>query len=155
MFRILALAAALAFAPAAHAHSYKLGALEIGHPWSRPAAQGMTGAGYLSVTNKGEAVDTLIAVETAAAERVEIHETSTAMGIMRMKKLKGGIAIAPGQTVKLEPGGKHLMLIKLKRPFMAGEKVPATLVFKTAGRVTVDLAVQAGDAKAKDAHKGH
>ncbi len=156
MFRILAFAAALAIAPAAHAHSYKLGTLEIGHPWSRPAAKGMTGVGYLSVSNKGAAADTLVAVETDAAERVEIHETSTAMGVMRMKKLEAGIAIAPGQTVKLEPGGKHVMLIRLKRPLVAGDKVPATLVFKKAGRVSVDLAVQAGGPKpAGDPHAGH
>ena len=44
----------LAFASPASAHSFKLGALEIGHPWARetpPSAQ--TGAGYFTVKNTG------------------------------------------------------------------------------------------------------
>ncbi|MFC7552702.1 hypothetical protein ACFQU7_11190 [Pseudoroseomonas wenyumeiae] len=35
------------------AHSYKAGEIDIGHPWSRAAPAGVTGAGYLTLTNKG------------------------------------------------------------------------------------------------------
>ncbi|HYG26208.1 MAG TPA: copper chaperone PCu(A)C [Caulobacteraceae bacterium] len=143
-----ALAAALAVSAPALAHSYKKGELAIGHPWSRPAAAGMNGAGYLSVTNNGKAADVLVAVESPAAATVEIHEASTAGGVMRMRKLPDGLAIAPGATVSLKPGGNHLMLLKLKRPLKVGDKVAATLVFKRAGRVKVSLSVQAAPAAA-------
>ena len=147
----LALAAALAIAAPALAHSYKAGDLAVGHPWSRPAAAGMNGAGYLTVTNSGKAADVLVAVEAPVAARVEIHQASTVGGVMRMKKLHG-LPIPAGATVALKPGGDHLMLLKLKQPLKIGDKVPATLVFKRAGRVEVTLNVQAPPAETSAHH---
>lgn len=154
MLRILALAAALALAACkpADAHGYKAGDLTIGHPWSRPAAQGMNGAGYLTIANGGTEADVLLAVESPAAQRVEIHEGSTAGGVMRMKALPGGLAIPAGARIELKPGGDHLMLIKLTAPLAADAKVPATLVFKRAGRVAVEFKVQR---LAPEDHTGH
>lgn len=146
--------AALAVGGPAAAHQYKLGDLSIGHPWSRAAAKGATGVGYLTVTNAGTSPDVLLAVETAAAGRVEIHEGSSASGISRMRRLKGGIVVPAKGKVVLEPGGNHLMLLKLKRPLAIGDKVPATLVFKKAGRVQIILLVQQGAEKTKAKH-GH
>lgn len=157
MNRIIALSAlavSLAACQPAGAHDYKLGDLEISHPWSRPAAQGMNGAGYLTVVNTGRAPDRLRAVESPAATRVEIHETSMTGGVMRMRQLADGYAIGSGERLELKPGGGHLMLIGLKRPLKAGEKVPATLVFDRAGRITVELAVQTG-APDEHEHAGH
>ena len=94
---------ALALGGPAAAHQYKLGDLSIGHPWSRAAGQGMTGAGYLSVTNTGSTPDVLLAVETPAARRVEIHEGRVTGGIMRMRKLKS-LTIPAGSKVELQPG---------------------------------------------------
>jgi periplasmic copper chaperone A len=144
--------AALAFSPAA-AHQYRLGDLHIIHPASRPAAEGMNGVGYLTVTNGGEAPDTLLAVETPAAARVEIHAGSTAGGVMRMRKLRRGLVIPAKGRAELQPGGDHVMMLKLKRPLGIGDKVPATLVFKNAGRVQVHFLVQRGAPKA--ARHGH
>ena len=60
---ILGLAAALSVT-AAQAATYRLGGLEVGQPWSRPAAAGVNGAGYMTVTNRGAAPDTLTAVDS-------------------------------------------------------------------------------------------
>jgi copper(I)-binding protein len=154
MTRILALAAVLLLAACSRteAHGYKLGDLAVGHPWSRPAAQGMNGAGYLTITNTGAEPDTLIAVESPAAARVEIHEGSTASGVMRMQALPEGLPIAPGATVTLKPGGAHLMLIGLTAPLKADGKAPATLVFKRAGRLAVEFKIQR---LAPENHTGH
>jgi copper(I)-binding protein len=147
----LAVAFAIAACSPAAAHQYKAGELSVGHPWSRPAAVGMTGAGYLTVTNSGDEGDVLLRVETPAAARVEIHESSTDGGVMRMKKLRN-LPIPPNGRVVLGPGGNHLMMLKLKRPLGIGDKVPATLVFKRAGRVEVKFLVQAGPRKNKHGH---
>jgi copper(I)-binding protein len=37
------------------------------------------------------------------------------------------IRLPKGKTVKLAPGGLHIMLIDLKQPLKAGDKVPLTL----------------------------
>jgi hypothetical protein len=40
---------------AAQAHEFKVGALDIGHPWSRPTPKDANIAGgYLTITNKGK-----------------------------------------------------------------------------------------------------
>lgn len=150
-------AAVVALAAPALAHSYKVGELSVGHPWSRPAAAGMNGAGFLSVANAGSAGDVLVAVEAPIATSVEIHEGSVVDGVARMKALPKGLAIPAGATVALQPGGHHLMFLKLKQPMKAGDKVPATLVFEKAGRVEVTFSVQAGapSAKGKDGHHHH
>ena len=34
---------------------------------------------------------------------------------MRMREVEGGIPLPPGETVKLQPGGFHIMLLGLKQ----------------------------------------
>jgi copper(I)-binding protein len=63
-------------------------------------------------------------------------------GVMTMRALDKGLAIEPGKTVKLAPGGYHLMLFDLKNPLKQGDKVPLTLEFEKAGNVTLSLDVQ-------------
>ena len=76
------------------------------------------------------------------AGKVEIHEMAMNNGVMTMRPLDKGLEIAPGKTVKLAPGGYHLMLMDLKGPLKQGEKVPVTLQFEKAGKATVSLDVQ-------------
>jgi copper(I)-binding protein len=140
----LAFALLLASLGAASAHSYKLGALEIGHPWARatpPTAP--TGGGFLSVKNTGTTPDRLVSVSSPAAGSVQVHEMKMEGSVMRMRELTGGLEIAPGATVTLAPGGLHLMMMGLKAPLKQGERVPLTLVFEKAGRIDVELAVVA------------
>jgi copper(I)-binding protein len=154
--RTLLIAAALVFAACspAGAHQYKLGELAIGHPWSRPAGVGMTGVGYLTVANAGAKDDVLQRVETPVAEWVEIHEGSVTDGVARMKKMSG-LTVPAGGKLTLAPGGNHLMMMKLKQPLAVGDKVPATLFFKRAGRVEVSFAVQAAPPATAPAAEHH
>jgi copper(I)-binding protein len=139
-----ALAVAMTAVPlAAGAHGYKVGDLAIGHPWSRPTPpRAPTAAGYLTVTNSGHAPDTLVGASSPEAAALELHESSMAGGVMRMRAVPEGLAIAPGQTVKLEPGGYHFMFIGPKKPFAVGDHIPATLRFRRAGTVKVEFEVQ-------------
>jgi periplasmic copper chaperone A len=144
---LLILLAALAVAVTAGAHAYRLGSLAIGHPWSYPTpASAAAGAGFLTVTNHGRTEDRLIAVASPAARRVELHEMSMDGGIMRMREVKGGMAIAPGATLTLAPGGYHIMFIGPTHPFKVGEMIPATLTFAHAGAIRVGFLVQPRDA---------
>lgn len=143
---LLPLISALALAAPAAAHQIPAGALDIVHPWSRPAAAGMNGVIYMRVTNSAARPDVLLSVETPIAERVEMHETSMAGGVMRMRKLTGVTVPARG-TAAFAPGGAHLMLVKLKQPLVAGQMPPLTFVFQHAGRVKGTFMVMAnGDA---------
>jgi copper(I)-binding protein len=126
----------------ASAHSFKLGALEIGHPWARETPVSATvGAAYLSVKNAGAEADRLIAVETLGAEKVEMHESTNENGVAKMRQVEA-IEIPAGGDVSLNPGGYHLMLVGLKEALAEGERIPATLIFEKSGKIDVEFAVE-------------
>jgi periplasmic copper chaperone A len=145
IFRPVALAVLVALLPGvAAAGDYKLGALEIGHPWSRatpPSAP--TAGGFLTITNTGTAPDRLVAARTPAADQAQVHQMKMEGDVMRMRELEQGLDVPAGATVTLAPGGYHLMLIGLKAPLKTGTRVPVTLVFEKAGSIDVELDVQA------------
>jgi len=144
--RILSLLAAALLAASAAAHQYELGTLVIGHPWSRPTAPGVPmGVAYLSITNNGTEADALIGASSPDAAAVQFHQTTISEGMARMRPLSE-VPIPPGATVKIDPGGIHLMLVDLKAPLEVGKFVPLVLEFRRAGRITVELAVESRDA---------
>ncbi|RXG89668.1 copper chaperone PCu(A)C [Bradyrhizobium zhanjiangense] len=158
--RILALAAlsAAMFAAPVRADDVKAGDLVISQAWSRATPGGAKVAGgYLTIENKGSAADRLVSVSADIAGKAEIHEMAMDNGVMKMRPLDKGLLIDPGKTVKLAPGGNHLMLQELKGPFKQGDRVPLTLQFEKAGKVAVSLDVQAVGAPAPGGagHSGH
>jgi iron complex outermembrane receptor protein len=143
--RFLPLLAAVLVAPAV-AHQYELGQLVIGHPWSRPTAAGMPmGVAYLSITNNGTEPEVLTGASSTAAASVQFHQTTISDGMARMRPLTE-VTIAPGATIKVEPGAIHVMLVGLKAPLEVGKFVPLTLEFRKAGTITVQVAIEARDA---------
>jgi periplasmic copper chaperone A len=133
----------------ASADEIKAGDLVISQAWSRATPGGAKVAGgFLTIENKGSAPDKLVAVSSEIAGKAEVHEMAMDNGVMKMRPLDKGLVIEPGKTVKLAPGGNHLMLQELKGPFKQGEKVPVTLEFEKAGKVTVSLDVQGVGAQA-------
>ena len=143
-----------ATAPAG-AQETKAGDLVITQPWSRATPTGAKVAGgYLTIENKGSAPDRLVGGAGDVAGKVEIHEMAMNNGVMTMRPLDKGLTIEPGKTVKLAPGGYHLMLMDLKGPLKQGEKVPLTLEFEKAGKVTLSLDVQGVGAQAPMDHSG-
>jgi len=70
---------------------------------------------------------------------------------MTMRQLDGGLAIAPGSTVKLAPSGYHLMLNDIRRPLKQGDKITVTLDFEKAGKKDVTFSVLGIGAKGPDA----
>lgn len=120
------------------------GTITVTDAWARPAMS-MSGAGaaYLTITNGTAQDDALIAVKTSAASNPELHET-TAMGSgMTGMQPVGKVPVPAGQTVKLEPGGYHIMLINLTSELKAGATIQLTLTFEKAGDISVTAEVRA------------
>jgi len=135
------LAALVAGAPA-RADEVKAGDLVISQGWTRATPNGAkVGGGFLTIENRGSAPDRLIAGSADVAGSVQVHEMSMDNGVMKMRPMEKGLTIDPGKTVKLAPGGYHLMMMDLKSPLKQGDKVPVTLEFEKAGKVTVSLDV--------------
>lgn len=143
-FKLLATAAALTlFAGAAHAHEYKLGDLEIDHPWSRATAPGAkVGGGFLKIVNRGASPDRLVSVSAPFAQKTEIHESLEEDGVAKMRELEAGVEVKPGEAVEFAPGGKHLMFMGLSGPLETGKKVKGELTFEKAGKVEVEFAIE-------------
>ena len=157
MKRTLLFAAVIALvASAVEAHDYKIGSLEIGHPWTRATPKGASVAGgYLKITNTGTAPDRLTGAKSEIAPRVEIHEMAMSGSTVQMRHLKGGLEIKPGETVELKPGSFHIMFMNLKQPLEKGQRIKGTLIFEKAGAVEVEYVVEAAGAPAPGGHGHH
>jgi copper(I)-binding protein len=71
-----------------------------------------------------------------------MHDTvTTADGAMTMQEMKAGAALDPGTAVTFTPGGKHVMLVDLAKPLVAGETFDVTLEFARADSVRLPVAV--------------
>ena len=118
--------------------------ITLGSAWTRAtSARAPVGAGYLVVRNTGATPDRLLSVATAAADAAQLHSIDFANGIMRMRPIAGGVVVPAHGEARFAPGGNHIMFIGLKRPFVAGAEVPATLRFARAGTIAVLFKVQA------------
>jgi copper(I)-binding protein len=142
MKTLLLSAAFAASATLAFAHDFKVGDLTVAHPMAfstLPTAK--TGAGYLAVTNNGSTDDTLLEVR-ADFPRVMVHDTEIDdAGVARMFHVMS-LPIPAGETVTLEPGGKHIMFMGLDAPLLEGQEFAGTLVFETAGELDVMFQVE-------------
>src|ERR1700730_12636961 len=141
-----------AVAPAAAADDYDVGTIHISQPWSRATAKGAaTGAGYMTITNKGAAADKVSCVSDDASAQCEIHTMTMDGGVMKMRPVEGGLEIKPGETVMLKPASFHIMLVKLTHPLEQGSMVKVTLKFETAGTIDVESPIAAIGAAAPGA----
>jgi len=103
-------------------HAQEL-AVDISAAWIRalPPTQKVTAA-YLTLTNHGADAITVVGGRSDIAKAVEVHTTREVDGYVRMERVKE-VSVAPGQSVALEPGGMHIMLLGLARMPTVGEKV--------------------------------
>lgn len=144
-----------------------VGDLSIAAPFARATPPGARVAGgYMAITNNGETPDRLVSAEVDFAGLTEIHEMKVVNDVMRMKALDGGLTIGPGETVRLAPGGFHLMFMRLKAPLAEGETRKVRLTFERAGSVEIEMAVGGlaareapaaghGDRNSHGDHSGH
>ena len=95
--------------------------------WVRATVPGQAvGAAYLELQSRDGAV--LVGVRSPVAAAVSLHAMSEAGGVMRMRELPR-LELPAGESVRLRPGGLHLMLENLRRPLAGGETVPLVLTF--------------------------
>lgn len=135
-----ALVAAALFAVPAAAHEVTVGALTITDLWSRATPpKAPTAAGFMTITNNGQADDTLVSVSSPVAKTAELHMMEMQNGVMKMHPVAGGIVIPAGKSVTLAPSGYHVMFITLNQDLKEGGKLPVTLTFAKAGSVDTFL----------------
>ena len=101
---------------------------------------------YFTLRNTGQATIDLIGARTQRASIEVLHKTEfDTSGTARMSavpELRGAL----GETLKLEPGGMHVMLIDLEMPLVEGETLPLRLEFYDGDYITIDVPILAADA---------
>ena len=111
-------------------------------------------AGYMKITNTGTTPDRLISGSSDVAPKFEVHEMTMENGVAKMRLIKGGLEIKPGETVELKPGSFHVMFVGLKKPLTTGGHIKAALVFEKAGTVNVEYDVRAMGAEPSQSMPG-
>ena len=111
------------------AHAQNLGsAPSIADVWVRATVPGSTvSAAYMSI--KSAKPLRLVKAQTPVADIAELHDMKLKEGVMEMNA-KDAIEVPAGKAIDLRPGGMHIMLMKVKQPIRAGDKVPLTLTFE-------------------------
>jgi copper(I)-binding protein len=116
--------------------------IKVMEPWARPSPiVSGNGAVYMQLMNEGGSDDILLSAETDVAEVVELHETKMDGDVMKMSQVPN-VKVPAGDSAMLEPGGLHLMLIKLKQELVPGEKITLTLNFEKSGSMTTEVEIR-------------
>jgi periplasmic copper chaperone A len=116
-------------------------ALVVQDAWARQVPGSDVAAVYLTVRNPGTRSITIASVESPVAGHAMIHETRTEHGQSQMRPHEQ-LVVPAGQSVKLEPGGLHIMLHGMKQSAVVGQSVPVTLLLSDGGKVSVAARVR-------------
>ncbi len=103
--------------------------VEVKNAWVRATVQGQKATGaFMTLTAKSGA--SLVGVSTPVANVAEVHEMKIEGDVMKMRAMPKGLNLPAGQSIALNPGGYHLMLMDLKLPLKADTTIPLTLIFR-------------------------
>ena len=105
------------------------------------SGHGKNSVAYLSIRNHASKDDYLIEVKTNVAAMTSLHNHINDKGIMKMRAVKQ-IVIPGDGSIRLQPGGFHIMLMGLKKPLVEGDKFDLKLVFKNAGNIMCSIIVK-------------
>ena len=116
-------------------------ALAVTDAWVRAVPGAAVAAAYMKLHNGGTRGVRVTGVRSALAASATIHETQLVDGVSTMRPHEP-LAIAPGESVALAPGGLHVMLHDLTHPLALDEQVPLELLLEGGGRVEVRARVR-------------
>jgi copper(I)-binding protein len=115
--------------------------ITVSDAWARPAMQGDIGAVYFLLQNHSASVDELTGISSDVAETVEMHESKMEGDVMKMQQISY-LPIEGQASIKFEPGGYHVMLIRLKQELKVGDEIEISLHFKENEDITITVPVQ-------------
>jgi len=116
-------------------------ALSAQDAWVRATPGVDVAAAYLTLHNAGAQPLAVTGVESPLAAAAMIHETSIVDGRASMRPHEP-LVIAAGATVRLAPGGLHIMLQGLKHPLAPGDEVPLVLQLQGGGVLSITARVR-------------
>ena len=122
--------------------------IKVENAWARETVAGQTGtAAYMTIANGGKGDDRLLSISAEPPVMAMVHQTSNEGGVSRMRAIEDGLPVAAGQSVKLAPGGTHVMIMGLKAPLKRGDKLKLKLKFERSGEKPVDVTVAGAEVR--------
>lgn len=119
--------------------------LVVEDPWVRATTgtedPSMTAA-FMVLDNEGAEEVTVTGASSPVAGMVQLHEMAMVDGSSVMRELPGGIVLAPGRGLLLQPGGTHVMLMDLTRELAPGDEVELVLELSDGSTVEVTAPVK-------------
>ncbi|MFG6157332.1 copper chaperone PCu(A)C [Halomonas sp. 1390] len=100
-----------------------------------------TTAAFMTLSNPGETDLALVGGSSPLAGRLELHNHVMVDGVMQMRRVEA-IPLPAGETVRLAPGGWHLMMFELAASPAEGERVELTLTLDSGEAITLEAPVQ-------------
>jgi len=85
--------------------------------------------------------DRLIKASSSVAKMVELHEHINDNGVMRMREVEGGVVLPAGESMVMQPGGYHIMLIGLHEPLKADSSMDLSLEFESGKTVNLSIPI--------------
>ena len=104
--------------------------IKVGDAYVRAIPPGQpNSAAFMVLDNGGAKGHALVGAASPVAEAVELHTHIMDEGMMKMRRVER-VELPAGESVRLQPGGLHVMLIGLKQPLKPDDQVHLTLTFE-------------------------
>lgn len=116
------------------------GNIEIENPWARPGSAAGNSAGYLTIYNGTEESQILSDIKSPAAS-AELHESYEKENYSGMRPAEN-LTIASGDSLKLKPGGYHIMFMEINNDWETGDSLKVFLNFSKADSVEITLPIK-------------
>ena len=105
--------------------------------WVRLAAvPGRPAAGYFTLKGSDQD-DRLLSIDSAAVDKIELHQVRTSGGVMTMRQM-ADLPLPAGATVEFAPGGNHAMMFGVDGRITPGTGIPMLFTFKSGAKVEVE-----------------
>ena len=121
----------------AHAHSYKLGGIAVGHAWALPT-QSVDGQLFFPMVNNGKEADALVAARSSICTAIELRRNNR-----YDDPPLDQVTLEPGRPVPMRPTARHLRLVRLVKPLAPGDTFAVILDFLNAGDMEIEAHIEA------------
>ena len=124
----------------AHAHSYKLGDIAVGHIWAKPPETGADGVPvYAPILNSGKTMVRLVGASTPIADETRFRKVDKKDGTAEWPQ---AIELQPGKPFALAAWREHIWVSGLHKPLKDGDWFDLTLDFADKGTLPVKVHVE-------------
>jgi copper(I)-binding protein len=96
---------------------------------------------YMTLTNNTRAEIFIASISSPQFDSVMLHETRIVDGVARMAML-GSLLIPAQSSIRLQQGGKHIMLMQANQGAEPGQSVTLRIHFDVGGLLIIDATLQ-------------